>query len=118
MGNRMYHRQQNKCYLKGVYLPISKLHSISAVANLLAHNNKSKICYCCQISLQSTAVICIFFITDIYGGNIYFAGDGTYEGTTQKMPNQFDFHEFAQVDKYLPSPLSEHQYIYIYIYIY
>ena len=23
----------------GVYLPISKLHSISAVANLLAHNN-------------------------------------------------------------------------------
>ena len=24
---------------KGVYLPISKLHSILAVANLLAHNN-------------------------------------------------------------------------------
>ena len=26
---------------EGVYLPISKLHSISAVTNLLAHNNKS-----------------------------------------------------------------------------
>ena len=34
---------------KGVYLPISKLHSILAVANLLAHNNKSQICYCGQI---------------------------------------------------------------------
>ena len=31
---------------KGVYLAISKLHSILAVANLLAHNNKSQICYC------------------------------------------------------------------------
>ena len=46
---------------KGVYLPISKLHSILAVANLLAHNNKSQICYCGQISLQSAAVNCSFF---------------------------------------------------------
>ena len=52
----MCHRQQNKCYPKGVYLPISKLRSILAVANLLAHNNKSQICYCGQISLQSAAV--------------------------------------------------------------
>ena len=55
----MYNRQQNKCYPKGVYLPFSKLHSI-AVANLLAHNNKSQICYCCQILLQSAAVNCSF----------------------------------------------------------
>ena len=34
---------------KGVYLPISKLHSILAVANLLAYNNVSQICYCGQI---------------------------------------------------------------------
>ena len=34
---------------KGVYLPISKLLSILAVANLVAHNNKSQICYCGQI---------------------------------------------------------------------
>ena len=36
----MYHFQQNKIINiipKGVYLPISKLHSILAVANLLAH---------------------------------------------------------------------------------
>ena len=45
---------------KGVYLPISKLHSILAVANLLAHNNLSQICYCGQISLQSAAVNCSF----------------------------------------------------------
>ena len=53
-------RQQNKCYSKGVYLSISKLHSILAVANLLAHNNKSQICYCGQISLQSATVNCSF----------------------------------------------------------
>ena len=47
---------------KGVYLPISKLHSILAVVNLLAHNNISQICYCGQISLQSAAVNCSFLI--------------------------------------------------------
>ena len=35
---------------KGVYLPISKLQSILAEANLLAHNNISHICHCGQIS--------------------------------------------------------------------
>ena len=43
------------------------------VANLLAHNNKSQICYCGQISLQSAAVN----FSDTFGGTIYFAGDGT-----------------------------------------
>ena len=56
----MYHPQQNKCYPKGVYLLIQKLHSTLAVANLLAHNNISQICYCSQISLQSAAVNCSF----------------------------------------------------------
>ena len=45
---------------KSVYLPISKQHSILAVANLLAHNNKSRNYYCSQISLQSAAVNCSF----------------------------------------------------------
>ena len=45
---------------KGVCLPLLKLHSILAVANLLAHNNKSQICYCGQISLQSAANNCSF----------------------------------------------------------
>ena len=45
---------------KGIHLPISKLHSILAEANLLAHNNKSQICYCDQISFQSAAVNCSF----------------------------------------------------------
>ena len=44
----------------GVYLPISKLHSILAVANLRAHNNISQICYCGQLSLQIAAVNCSF----------------------------------------------------------
>ena len=38
----MYHHQQNKRYpqkMKGVYLPISKVHSILDIANLLAHYN-------------------------------------------------------------------------------
>ena len=61
---------------KGVYLPISKLRSILAVANLLAHNNKSQICYCGQISLQSAAVNCSF--SDTFEGNIYFTADGTF----------------------------------------
>ena len=33
----MYHQHLNEWCTKGVYLPISKLHSILAVANLLAH---------------------------------------------------------------------------------
>ena len=61
---------------KGVYLPISKLHSILTVANLLAHNKISQICYCGQISLESAAVYCSFFYTPLRG-TIYFAGYGT-----------------------------------------
>ena len=41
----MYHQQQIKWYPKGVYLPISKLHSILAFANLLAHNYLWWFCY-------------------------------------------------------------------------
>ena len=41
---------------KGLYLPISKLHSNLAVAYLLAHNNISQICYCGQTLLQSAVV--------------------------------------------------------------
>ena len=40
--------------------PISKLHSILAVANLLAHNKTIQICYCGEISLQSAAGKCSF----------------------------------------------------------
>ena len=59
----MYHRQQNKCCPKGVYLPISKLNWILAIASLLAQYNISQICYCGQISLQSAAVITAVFLT-------------------------------------------------------
>ena len=45
---------------RGVYSPNSKLHLILAVANLLAHNNRSQIYYCGQISLQRAAVNCSF----------------------------------------------------------
>ena len=47
---------------KGVYLPISKLHFILAVANLLAHNNIT-ISYYGQVNT--------------FGGTIYFAVDRT-----------------------------------------
>ena len=46
---------------KGGYLPISKLHSILAAANLLSHYYISQICYCCRISLQRAEVNCSFF---------------------------------------------------------
>ena len=45
-GNLWYHiTQQINGTPKGVYWPISKLHSILAVANLLAHNNITIIYY-------------------------------------------------------------------------
>ena len=44
---------------KYTYLPISKQHSIIAIAYLLAHNI-SQICYCGQIKLQRAAVDCSF----------------------------------------------------------
>ena len=55
-----YHASKINVTPEGVYLPISKLQSILAVANLLSHNNISQICYCGQISLQSAAVNCSF----------------------------------------------------------
>ena len=86
---------------KGVYLPISKLHSILAVANLLAHNNKSQICYCGQISLQSAAVNCSFSdnMTPLEG-NINFAGDDTFysalnKNLTFKYPSAPKVADFA-----------------------
>ena len=72
-----------------VCLPISKQHSILAVVNLLAHNNKSQICYCGQISLQSAAVNCSF--SDTLGGNINFAGDGTLSRSQDLTLKNFMF---------------------------
>ena len=47
-----YHRQQNKWNLHRCLLAhLQDIYSILAVANLLAHNNISQICYCCKISL-------------------------------------------------------------------
>ena len=43
-------------HLQAVNLPISKLHSILSLANLLVHNIINQICYCDRISLQSTAI--------------------------------------------------------------
>ena len=62
---------------KVVYWPISKLHLILAVANLLAHNNITQICYCGQISLQSAAVFLTplgvtFILLDNEGDSTFF----------------------------------------------
>ena len=57
----MHNRQQNKCYPQGCLLAhFEATFNFIAVANLLAHNNISQICYCGQISLQSAAVNCSF----------------------------------------------------------
>ena len=55
-----HHHQQNKCYPQRCLLANLKVHSILAVANLIAHNNMNQICYCGQILLQSAAVKCSF----------------------------------------------------------
>ena len=55
-----------------------ELVTILAVANLLAHNNISQICYCGQISLQSAAVFLIirqlWGVTFILLAMVHFLG--------------------------------------------
>ena len=95
------HHQQNKCYPQRC---------------LLAHNNKSQICYFGQISLQSAAVITTVFLTIWHlWSNIYFAGDGLY-----RLYRKLDsLRKFLQPDEELMyKPFMLHIYIYIYIYIY
>ena len=72
----MYLRQQNKCYPppKGVYLPISKLHSILVEANLLAHNNKIKFVTAVKFLYR---VLQFLTLSDIFEVSIYFSADGT-----------------------------------------
>ena len=65
---------------QGVYLPISKLHSILTVANLLAHNNK----FVTAVKFHYR-VLQFFKKSDIFGGNIYFAGDGTWQWTCDRI---------------------------------
>ena len=73
---------------KGIYLPISKLHSILAVVNLLAHNNISQICYCCHIYyrvLQLTAAILTpfgvtFILLAMVEEELRAQGDSIYSG--------------------------------------
>ena len=74
-----YHLQQNKYYLQRCLPAHFEATLDLIVANLLAHNNLSQICYFGQISLQSAAVNCSFSgnLTP-FGGNVYFAVDGTY----------------------------------------
>ena len=62
---------------KGVYFPISKLHSILALPNLLAHNSIT-IGYYVQVKtlwLQSS--VATKWASKYLWGTIYFAVDGT-----------------------------------------
>ena len=90
----IYHHQQNKWYYPRCLLAhFEAIHSFSAVANLLAHNNISQICHCGQISLQSAAVIWILFYNlTSFGGKIYLAGDVTINHKINGTP----------IDVYLP----------------
>ena len=44
-SDELYHQQQNKWYPQWCLLPISKLHSILAIANLILFNNNVTISY-------------------------------------------------------------------------
>ena len=62
---------------KDVYLPISKLHSILAIANLLAHNNLSLLCAMAQLNT--------------FEGTIYFALGGTINEVANGIePNPYN----------------------------
>ena len=52
---------------KNVYLTISKQHSTLAVANLLAHNNISQICYCVKFHYKVLQLTAVFWQSDIFG---------------------------------------------------
>ena len=60
---------------KGVYLPVSMVHSILAAANLLAHNNKIKFVTAVKFNYKVLEFFSFFLI--LLGGTIYFADDGT-----------------------------------------
>ena len=54
-----HQRQQNKCYPQRCLLDHFEVTlDFTRIANLLAHNNISQICYCGQFSLQRAAVDC------------------------------------------------------------
>ena len=76
-----------------------------AVANLLAHNNISQICYCGQISLHSAAVNYSFSNNLTLGGIIYFAGDGTFFSFKGKRPIQM--MQLCSVELYYQLSQSE-----------
>ena len=84
----MYLRQQNKCYPKGIYLPISKLLSIITVANLLKfiyNNMRSNLLLRSNFITEYCSSELQFFnyLTPLRG-IIYFACDGTYNGTSRE----------------------------------
>ena len=59
----MYHQQQNKWYPNCVYLPISKLHYILAVANLLIYLRINLwLCYYGQVNSLRLKIECSFEI--------------------------------------------------------
>ena len=63
MYTHIYHQQQNIWYAKGIYLPISKLHTILAVASLLTHD-KITISYFMQVnsSCYMTVVVLLMIL--------------------------------------------------------
>ena len=103
-------------------MPISKLHSI--LAEFFAHNNISQICYCGQISLQSAAANSIFFFlqSDTFGGNIYFAGDDTWQFIQLMDSDLVNFfkshllvsHVFIGLTFLKPETFSSHECLYFF----
>ena len=65
----MQYGQQNKCFSEVVYLPILKLHSFLAEANLLFIIK--------YVKFVTTVKIHYRVLQYKFGGNIYFVGDCT-----------------------------------------
>ena len=68
---------------KGVNLPISKLHSILAVANFLPMITKVKFVTAVKFHYRVLQVTAVFLT--LLGSTIYFAGDGTVQGGVKEF---------------------------------
>ena len=102
--------------LKGVYWPISKLHSILAVADLLAHNNKSQFVTAVKFHYRVLQLTAVFLTIWHLWGNIYFAGDGHISNVDSLATNNsiwpktelgiIILHKFIWIFKLLSMPLN------------
>ena len=75
----MYHRQQNKCYPEKCEIVRKTAVNCKHAVMKFDRSNKFDLCYYGQVnSLWLKSSVAWKWAKNTCGGNIYFAGDGTY----------------------------------------